>query len=186
MPDPTFRQLVEGARPVRDLQRALEAAFGLIHGAMAAEAAVEAATRRHAEVAQAVEALEGRQRGLEAEIEAERIRLVTPVVAERQRLEAEVLKLRDTLEADQGAFDAERGRRASILQEIAERTQTAERGHRDRVATLRANQEAEAQRLRQAVDDLKGQALIAQTELDGLRAEYRGVQDAAAKLVGRR
>lgn len=181
-----FRALLEGARPVRDLQRALQAAFALIDGAVAAEAAVETAQRRHAEVTQALEALEGRRRGLGAEIEGERARLVAPVVAERQRLEADVLKLRDTLEADQGAFDAERGRRASILQEIAERTQTAERAHRERVATLRADQEAEAQRLRQVLEDLKGQALLAQTELDALRAEYRGVQDAAAKLVGRR
>ena len=181
-----FRALVEGARPVREFQRTLEAAFALIHGAMAAEAAVEAATRRHAELGQALEILEERRRTLGAETEEERVRLMAPVVAERQRLEAEVLKLRDTLEADQGAFDAERGRRASILQEIAERTQTAERAHRERVAALRTDQEAEAQRLRQALEDLKAQALLAQTELDAFRAEYRGVQDAAAKLVGRR
>ena len=185
MPDPTLRQLVESSRPVRDLAKALQAAFQIADAALAAEAGAARAETLRREAEAALQALEATRAALGEALAAEREGLLAPARAERARVGAETTTIRERAEAEKQAFDAERGRRTSILKALEEQADSARRANREEVAQLRDAAQAESVRLQVEIERLKSQAALAREEVDGLRADYRGVQEAAAKLLGR-
>ena len=186
MPDPSLRQLLEYARPVREFSQAIQTAFRLIEAAQAAEAGLENATARTAAATKEAQVLEVRKGKLAEEIAAEREALLKPVRGEVARLGSEGAKLRAAMQADQAAFDEERGRRASILRALDEQGKDARKRNAEEAQALRAATEEERGRLQAEISELRAKAALAGEDLTKIRAEYQQLQDAGARLFGRR
>jgi hypothetical protein len=189
MPDPTLRQLLEQARPVRDLFQALQAlaaASKVVEDAQSVEGTMRGLRGQleglHGELRQ----LATRRAGLEAEVTAERDSLLRVVHAERDRVVAETNKIRATAEADQRAFDEERGRRTSILRALDEQATDAKKRNAEEVQALRVATDAERGRLHVEISEVRAKAALVTEDLAQLRAEYQSLQEAGARLFGRR
>mgnify|MGYP001597583201 CR=1 FL=1 len=186
MPDPTLRQLLELARPVRDLSQAIQTAFRLIEVAQAAEAGLETAKARMEAATKEAQALEARKAKLADEIAAERESLLKPVRETVVRLEAEGATLRAAMQADKTAFDEERGRRTTILRTLDEQGKDARKRNAEETQALRATTEEERGRLQAEISELRAKTALASEDLAKIRAEYQQLQDAGARLFGRR
>ena len=186
MPDPTLRQLLELARPVRDLSQAIQTAFRLIEVAQAAEAGLETAKARMEAATKEAHALEARKATLAEEIAAEREALLKPVRETVARLEAEGTTLRAAMQADKIAFDEERGRRTTILRTLDEQGKDARKRNAEETQALQAAIDKERGRLQGELSELRAQAVLAREELAKVKAEYQQLQEAGAKIFGRR
>ena len=185
MAEPELRKLLEYARPVREFSQAIQTSFRLIEAAMAAEASLSNLQARADAAATQTQALEARKAMLADEVSKERDALLSPARASLLKLQEEAATVQKKAEADKAAFDEERGRRTTILRNLDEQATDARRKHADDLRGMTAAAEDEKARLRGEIEELKAKRAVASEDLDTLRKEYRAVQEAAAKLVGR-
>lgn len=185
MADPTLRQLLDYAKPVRDFAQTLQTALRMIEAAVEAEGALANGNARAQAALQKAQELEMKASQLEADVALQREVLLVPVRQELARLEGEGQALKERMDRERFQLDEERGRRASILQALEEQVYTAKKRTEEQVIGLKQAAKAEEerlrenlQRLRNEVDELKGAA-------ERARADYRNIQQAAAKLAGR-
>lgn len=186
MPNPSIRDLADAVKPMRAFVQTLQAAIHVVEGALDVEART---ARLYAEVAEAervLKSLEERRGMLDREIGAERDKRLSAAQSEWTRVKEEAERARVAMAADQRTFDDERGRRASILQGLEEKAKSAERQHAERLARMREEAIEAQNRIRAETETLIAQRALAQQELDTLRSELRAVQEAAARLAGRR
>lgn len=186
MPDPVLRDLLERGRPVRDFAQALQTSFRLIELAISAEATLENAIVRAHNATQEAQVLEEQKNRLAEDLAGQREALLIPVRQEVTRLEGEAAAVRKRVEDEKRALDEERGRRTSILRILDEQITDARRTTEHQLLAVRATTKTEEDKLKGDLARLGAQIGEAKRELDQLRAEYRGVQEAAAKLAGRR
>lgn len=185
MPEPNLKQLLEYARPVRDFAQTLQTALRLVEAAIAAEAGLANATARSQEALQRAQQLEMKAAQSEADVATQRELLLIPVRQEVARVEAEGKAVKERIEREKTAFDEERGRRTSIMRTLEEQVTEARKRNEEHLIALKHAAKAEEDRLNDDLKRLRIQIEETKRDLEGLRAEYRAVQQAAAKLAGR-
>lgn len=185
MPDPTLRQLLEYSRPIHEFSQAIQTSLRLIQAAVAAEGQVENLKARAEAALKDVSALEGQKARLADDVQATRDALLAPVQQELRRLEGEASAARAAMGKERTAFDEERGRRTAILRALDEQVAEARKRLNEHQVSVKAKI-ADADR--HGTEVIAGiQARIEETTraLDRLQADYRAVQQAAAKLAAR-
>ena len=185
MPDPSLRQLLEYARPVRDFAQALQTSLRLIEASLSAEATLGQATARADAASKEAQRLEQSAAKMAEDVAAQRELMLEPVRQDLLRLEGQRDALGRDIEASRRAFDEERGRRTAILRGIDEQAEEAKRRQQEQSVALRQGAKADEDRLKSDLAMIRAQVEEAQRELARLRAEYQAVQHAAAKLAGR-
>ena len=185
MPDPNLRQLLEYARPVRDFAQTLQTALRLVEASVEAEAALASATARSQAALQRAQELEMKASQVEADVAAQREILLAPAREEAAKLDVERRKVRDEILRERALLDEERGRRTSILRALDEQVESAKRRAEESMLALRRSTKTEQDRLGDELERLRIQIEEQKVGLERIRADYRGIQQAAAKLVGR-
>ena len=170
----------------------IDALRGLLEDADKAErflgesqGAIEAATRRAEAAQREALALEERRATIQADVETERERLLAPARAELAHLSEQAQASAAQMAADRKAFEEELGRRTNIVRTIEEQTQTARRAHVERLGQIRDEGEREKASLRRDIETLRAERGLAEQDVERVRAEYRAITEAAAKLAGR-
>ena len=185
MADPSLRQLLEYARPVRDFAQTLQTALRLVEAAVEAEAALANATARSQEALRRAQEAEIKAAQNEADVVAQREILLAPVRQELVRLGAEATAVKERIDREKTAFDEERGRRTSIMRALEEQVAEARKRNEEHLIALKHTAKTEEDQLNDDLKRLRIQIEETKRDLEGLRAEYRAVQQAAAKLAGR-
>ena len=185
MADPTLRQLLEYARPVREFAQTLQTALRLVEASVEAEAALASATARSQAALQRTIELETKAGQVEADVAAQREMLLTPIREEAATLEVEHRKVRDEIQRERALLDEERGRRTSILRALDEQVTSAKQRADEATLAIRRSSKAEQDRLGDDLERLRIQIEETKANLERARADYRGIQQAAAKLAGR-
>ena len=185
MADPELRKLLEYARPVREFSQAIQTSFRLIEMAISAESSLENLKARAAAATKEVETLEARRGTLAQAVAAERESLLVPIRAETAKLAEETASLRKTMDKERTAFDEEHGRRTSVLRQLDDQARDRKARLDQEGKEMRETLAAEKRDLLKEISDLKAEAVGAADAVARLRSEYRAVQEAAARLVGR-
>lgn len=185
MADPTLRQMLEYARPIREFAQILQTALRLVEAAVEAEAALANATARSQEALKRAQEFEMKAGQVEADVAAQREVLLAPVHAEAATLAIEHRKIRDEIQRERAVLDEERGRRTSILRALDEQVEAAKRRGEESMLAIRRSSKAEQDRLGDEMERLRIQVEEMKVNVERARADYRGIQQAAAKLAGR-
>ena len=185
MPDPTLRQLLEYAKPIRDFAQTLQTALRLIEAAVEAEGALANGNARAHAALQRAQELEMKAAQVEGDIAAQRETLLIPARQELARLEGESQGVKERVAREKFELDEERGRRASILRNLEDQVYTAKKRSEEQMIALKQAAKADDERLREDLQRLRNEVDEAKVAAAQARADYRNIPQAAAKLAGR-
>ena len=185
MPDPTLRQLLEFSRPIQEFSQAIQGSLRLIQAAVAAEAGLENAKARTDAALKEAQTLETRKAALADDLQSTREAMLLPAKQELKRLEGEAVALRARIAQEKLSLDEERGRRTAILRSLDEQVDEAKKRANEHQVALKAQLAEADQRAKEALAAIQIRSEEATRDLERLKADYRAVQQAAAKLAGR-
>ena len=157
MPDPTLRQLLEYAKPIRDFAQTLQTALRLIEAAVEAEGALANGNARAQAALQKAQELEMKAAQMEGDIAAQRETLLIPARQELARLEGESQAVKERVARERSDLDEERGRRTSILRNLDDQVYTAKKRSEEQMIALKQGAKAEEERLREDLQRLRNE-----------------------------